>query len=31
MGKLLVTFVGGLIGGLIYALALALEDHRKNK
>jgi len=31
MEALLVTFVGGLLGGLVYALIIALENHRKNK
>ena len=31
MEALLVTFVGGLIGGLIYTLAIELENRRKNK
>jgi hypothetical protein len=31
MEALLVTFVGGLLGGLVYALAIELENRRKNK
>lgn len=31
MEALLVTFVGGLLGGLVYALVIALENKRKNK
>lgn len=31
MESLLVTFIGGAIGGLIYGLAIVLENRRKNK
>lgn len=31
MEALLVTFVGGLLGGLVYALGIELENRRKNK
>lgn len=31
MESLLVTLIGGALGGLIYALAVALEERRKNK
>ncbi len=31
MGELLVTFLGGAIGGLIYAIGCSLEEKRKNK
>ncbi len=28
---LLVIFIGGALGGLVYALAVELENRRKNK
>ncbi len=31
MEALLVTFIGGLLGGLVYALGVELENRRKNK
>lgn len=31
MEALLVTFIGGLLGGLVYAIVIALENKRKNK
>ena len=31
MESLLVTLIGGALVGLIYALAVALEERRKNK
>ena len=31
MEALLVTFVGGLLGGLVYALGVELENRRNNK
>ena len=31
MESLLVTLIGGALGGLIYALAVALEERRKDK
>jgi len=31
MEALLVTFVGGLLGGLVYAIEVELENRRKNK
>lgn len=31
MEALLVTFVGGLLGGLVYAIGVELENRRKNK
>ena len=30
MESLLVTLIGGALGGLIYALAVALDERRKN-
>ena len=31
MEALLVTFIGGFFGGLIYKLGIELENRRKNK
>lgn len=31
MERYLVTLIGGLLGGLVYALAIALENKRNNK
>ena len=31
MEALLVTIVGGLLGGLVYAFGVELENRRKNK
>ncbi len=31
MGALLTTLIGGLLGGLAYAIAVELETRRKNK
>ena len=31
MEALLVTLVGGLLGGLVYALGVELENRRNNK
>lgn len=31
MGSLIVAVIGGALGGLVYALAEALENKRKNK
>ncbi len=31
MEALLVTFVGGLLGGLVYSLGIELENRRKNR
>ena len=31
MEALLVTFVGGLLGGLVYALGIELENRRNNR
>lgn len=31
MDALLVTFVGGLLGGLVYVIGVELENRRKNK
>lgn len=30
MESLLVTLIGGALGGIIYALAVALDERRKN-
>ena len=31
MGAILTTFIGGAIGGLIYALVIVIDENRKNK
>ena len=31
MEALLVTFIGGLLGGLVYAIGIELENRRNNR
>lgn len=31
MESLLVTFIGGALGGLVYSIACALDERRNNK